>query len=47
MDDVFKPVAQVAADILKHILECPDDILRVSSLFPNRICSFRLYVLFT
>ena len=28
MDDAFKPAAQVAADILKHILECPDDILR-------------------
>ena len=30
MDDVFKPMEQVATDILKHILECLDDILRVS-----------------
>ena len=42
MDGAFKPAAWVAADILKDILECPDDILRVSHLFLNRICSFRL-----
>ena len=43
---MFKPAAQVAVDILKHILECPDDILRVSRLFLNCICSFQLYLFF-
>ena len=37
MDGVFKPAAQVAVEILKHILERLDDILRVSHLFLNRI----------
>ena len=41
MDDAFKSAAQVAVDILKHILECPDDILRVGHLFLNCICSFQ------